>query len=90
MTRGDIAIRGLKSSLSRELKPFYVLEDGTANTHHLFRDLYFGATISYPLSKRDVGSHAKNFKHIVGLKLMSLPPTPSSKWMRLRVVDELG
>ena len=31
-------------------------------THHVVRDLYSGERIAYPLSKRDVKSHAKNFR----------------------------
>ena len=39
---------------------------GGVKTHHVVRDLYSGARIAYPLSKRDVESHAKNFRHFVG------------------------
>ena len=35
---------------------------GGVKTHHVVRDLYSGARIAYPLSKRDVKSHAKNFR----------------------------
>ena len=38
----------------------------------MVRDLYSGARIAYPLSKRDVESHAKNFRHFVGLKANEL------------------
>ena len=34
---------------------------GGVKTHHVVRDLYSGARIAYPLSKRDVESHAQNF-----------------------------
>ena len=45
---------------------------GGVKTHHVVRDLYSGARIAYPLSKRDVESHAKNFRHFVGLKAKEL------------------
>ena len=45
---------------------------GGVKTHHVVRDLYSGARIAYPLSKRDVESHAKNFRHFVGLKANEL------------------
>ena len=35
---------------------------GGVKTHHVVRDLYSGARIAYLLSKRDVKSHAKNFR----------------------------
>ena len=45
---------------------------GGVKTHHVVRDLYSGARIAYPLSKRDVESHVKNFRHFVGLKANEL------------------
>eukprot|EP00435_Cladocopium_sp_Y103_P064106 s119_g25.t1 len=41
---------------------------GGIKTHHVIRDLFSGARMAYPLSKRDIPSHAKNFRHFVGLK----------------------
>ena len=38
---------------------------GGVKTHHVIRDLYSGA---YPMSKRDVEAHTKNFRHYVGLR----------------------
>ena len=32
----------------------------------MIRDLYSGARVAYPMSKRDIESHAKNFRHYVG------------------------
>ena len=45
---------------------------GGVKTHHVVRDLFSGARIAYPLSKRDIESHAKNFRHFVGLKANEL------------------
>ena len=39
---------------------------GGIKTHHVVRDLFSGARVAYPLSKRDIASHAKNFRHFVG------------------------
>ena len=41
-------------------------------THHVLRDLFSGARLAYPLSKRDAPSHAKNFRHFVGLRANEL------------------
>ena len=41
---------------------------GGIKTHHVVRDVYSGARKAYPMSKRDVPAHAKNFRHFVGLK----------------------
>ena len=41
---------------------------GGVKTHHVIRDLYSGARVAYPMSKRDIESHAKNFRHYVGLR----------------------
>ena len=45
---------------------------GGVKTHHVIRDLFSGARLAYPLSKRDAESHAKNFRHFVGLKANEL------------------
>ena len=41
---------------------------GGVKTHHVIRDLYSGAQMTYPMSKRDTEAHAKNFRHFVGLR----------------------
>jgi hypothetical protein len=41
---------------------------GGVKTHHVIRDLYSGARMAYPMSKRDTEAHAKNFRHFVGLR----------------------
>ena len=41
-------------------------------THHVIRDLFSGARVAYPLSKRDAEAHAKNFRRFVGLKANEL------------------
>ena len=41
---------------------------GGVKTHHVVRDLYSGARVAYPLSKRDAPAHAKNFRRFVGLR----------------------
>ena len=41
-------------------------------THHVVRDLYSGARVANPLSKRDAPAHAKNFRHFVGLRANEL------------------
>ena len=45
---------------------------GGVKTHHVVRDRYSGARLAYPLSKRDAPSHAKNFRHFVGLRANEL------------------
>ena len=45
---------------------------GGIKTHHVVRDLFSGARLAYPLSKRDAPSHAKNFRHFVGLSANEL------------------
>ena len=45
---------------------------GGVKTHHVVRDLYSGARVAYPLSKRDAPAHAKNFRHFVGLRANEL------------------
>ena len=45
---------------------------GGIKTHHVVRDLFSGARLAYPLSKRDAPSHAKNFRHFVGLRANEL------------------
>ena len=47
---------------------------GGIKTHHVVRDLFSGARMAYPLSKRDIQSHSKNFRHFVGLKAGELAP----------------
>ena len=56
---------------------------GGIKTHHVVRDLFSGARLAYPLSKRDAPSHAKNFRHFVGLRANELATQrPSSSLMR--------
>ena len=45
---------------------------GGVKTHHVIRDSYSGVRLAYPLAKRDAESHAKNFRHFVGLKAAEL------------------
>ena len=45
---------------------------GGVKTHDVIRDTYSGVRMAYPWSKRDAESHAKNFRHFVGLKASEL------------------
>ena len=47
---------------------------GGIKSHHVIRDVFSGARVAYPVSKRDIPSHARNFRHFVGLKANELAP----------------
>ena len=41
---------------------------GGVKVHHVIRDVYSGARISYPITKRDIATHAKNLRHFLGIR----------------------
>ena len=41
---------------------------GGVKSFHVIRDTYSGTRIAYPMTKRDASSHARNFRHFLGLK----------------------
>ena len=47
---------------------------GGVLSHHVVRDLYSGARVAYPLPKRDISAHTKNFRHFIGLRANELAP----------------
>ena len=48
---------------------------GGIKSHHVIRDVFSGARIAYPVSKRDTAAHSKNLRHFLGLKANELSPT---------------
>ena len=48
---------------------------GGIKSHHVIRDVFSGARIAYPVSKRDTAAHSKNLRHFLGLKANELAPT---------------
>ena len=55
---------------------------GGVRTHHVVRDTFSGVRLAYPLSRRDAESHAKNFRHFVGLKASELATKAIDREMR--------
>ena len=43
-------------------------------SHHVVRDVFSGARVAYPMSRRTLLHHAKNFRHFFGLRPTSKPP----------------
>ena len=41
---------------------------GGVKSFHVIRDTFSGARVAYPMTSRDASSHAKNFRHFLGLK----------------------
>ena len=46
---------------------------GGIESHHVIRDVFSGARVAYPVSKRDIPSHARN-PRLIGLKANELAP----------------
>ena len=47
---------------------------GGVKSHHVIRDVVSGARVAYPVSKRDIPSHARNLRHFAGLRANELAP----------------
>ena len=47
---------------------------GGIKSHHVIRDVFSGARVAYPVSKRDIPSHARNLRHFIGLRANELAP----------------
>ena len=47
---------------------------GGVKVHHVIRDVYSGARIAYPITKRDIAAHAKNLRHFLGLRTSDKAP----------------
>ena len=47
---------------------------GVVFSHHVVRDVFSGARVAYPMSRRTLQNHAKNFRHFFGLRPTSKPP----------------
>ena len=47
---------------------------GGVKSHHVVRDVFSGARVAYPMSRRTLQNHAKNFRHFFGLRPTSKPP----------------
>ena len=43
-------------------------------SHHVVRDVFSGTRVAYPMSRRTLQNHAKNFRHFFGLRPTSKPP----------------
>ena len=48
---------------------------GGVKSHHVIRDVYSGARVAYPMSRRGAQQHTRNFRHFMGLKSSELSPT---------------
>ena len=47
---------------------------GGIKSHHVIKDVFSGARVAYPVSKRDIPSHARNLRHVIGLRANELAP----------------
>ena len=47
---------------------------GGVKAHHVIRDVYSGARIAYPITKRDIAAHAKNLRHFLGVRSSDKAP----------------
>ena len=47
---------------------------GGVKVHHVIRDVYSGARIAYPITKRDIATHAKNLRHFLGIRTSDKVP----------------
>ena len=47
---------------------------GGVKSHHVIRDVFSGARVAYPMSRRGAQQHARNFRHFMGLKASSITP----------------
>ena len=57
---------------------------GGVKTHHVVRDAFSGARVAYRMSRRGAPQHARNFRHFLGLRAGSTPPSC------LIIMDEAG
>ncbi|CAE7560940.1 RE1 [Symbiodinium natans] len=48
---------------------------GGVKSHHVIRDVFSGARIAYPMTRRGAQQHARNYRHFMGLKASELAPT---------------
>ena len=46
---------------------------GGVKTHHVVRDVFSGARVAYPMSRRGAPQHVRNFRHFLGLKTGEAP-----------------
>ena len=46
---------------------------GGVKTHHVVRDVFSGARVAYPMSRRGAPQHARNFRHFLGLTTGEAP-----------------
>ena len=46
---------------------------GGVKTHHVVRDVFSGARVAYPMSRRGAPQHARNFRQFLGLKTGEAP-----------------
>ena len=47
---------------------------GGVKSHHVVRDVFSGARVAYPMSRRTLQHHSKNFRHFFGLRPTAKPP----------------
>ena len=45
---------------------------GGVKSHHVVRDVFSGARVAYPMTRRGAQQHARNFRHFLGLKATEL------------------
>ena len=43
-------------------------------SHHVIRDVFSGARVAYPMTRRGAQQHARNFRHFLDLKATELSP----------------
>ena len=47
---------------------------GGVKSHHVIRDVFSGARVAYPMTRRGAAQHSRNFRHFMGLKANELSP----------------
>ena len=47
---------------------------GGVKSHHVVRDVFSGARVAYPMTRRGAAQHSRNFRHFMGLKANELSP----------------
>ena len=55
---------------------------GGVKTHHVVRDVFSGARVAYPMSRRGAPQHARNFRHFLGRKTGEHLHPVSSRWTK--------
>ncbi|CAE7231161.1 unnamed protein product [Symbiodinium sp. CCMP2592] len=48
---------------------------GGVKSHHVVRDVFSGARVAYPMTRRGAPQHARNFRHFIGLRANEMSPT---------------